>query len=107
MNKTRCRPGDLAVVISANLPTNLGRVVLVIKPDDGNSDLRYPLDQNAWIVQADKPLVWLVDGKKVRRKRGPAPDAQLQPIRGYRPPERLSHSKPERIEDPECIPEKG
>jgi hypothetical protein len=25
---------------------------------------------------------WVIDGKRFRRKKGPVPDAQLQPIRG-------------------------
>jgi hypothetical protein len=85
MNKARCRPGDLAVVINAHNPANVGRIVQVLGPDDGTSDLQFPKDVLVWIVQSEKTMVWDVDKRKVRRKRGPVPDAQLQPIRGYRP----------------------
>jgi hypothetical protein len=84
MNKARCRPGDLAVVIDAHNQTNLGRIVQVIGPDDGKGDLKFPKDMLVWIVESHKNMCWQVGKRKVRRKRGPAPDAQLQPIRGYR-----------------------
>lgn len=85
MNKTRCRPGDLAVVISANNPSNLGRIVKVLALDDRSGDLKFSRELLVWIVQSEQPMVWDVNKRIVRRKRGPVPDAQLQPIRGDRP----------------------
>lgn len=85
MNKTRCRPGDLAVVISANNPANLGRIVKVLALDDRSGDLKFSGEMLVWIVQSEQPMVWSVNKRIVRRKRGPVPDAQLQPIRGGRP----------------------
>jgi hypothetical protein len=35
------------------------------------------------LAKSSKPLKWVVNGKCYRRKTGPVPDAQLQPIRGY------------------------
>ena len=83
MNKVRCKPGDLAVVIDARYKCNLGAVVQVIELHHGFGDLRYPLEQNAWLAKSSKVLQWTVAGKRYRRKSGPVPDAQLQPIRGY------------------------
>jgi hypothetical protein len=40
-------------------------------------------EQNAWLAKTSKVLKWTANGKVYRRKSGPVPDAQLQPIRGY------------------------
>ena len=78
----KCRVGDLAVVIDAYHRSNLGRIVHVIAPHDGTGDLPFRDAGPVWLVQADQPLTWSVAAKQVRRKIGPAPDRQLQPIRG-------------------------
>ena len=41
MNKIRCKPGDLAVVIDARYKCNLGVIVQVIELHHGFGDLRY------------------------------------------------------------------
>lgn len=90
MNKLRCRPGDLAVVISAANRVNVGRIVSVVRRVDDESDAHPDhLGKPRWIVKAPATLTWLHGEKKVRRKSGPALDEQLQPIRGYRPREDL------------------
>jgi hypothetical protein len=81
MKKTRCKPGDLAVVISAKNKRNLGIIVKIIDADDRKGTLRYPLGTPAWLVESQKPLTWVVDGQRHCYHRGPVPDAQLQPIR--------------------------
>jgi hypothetical protein len=77
-----CRPGDLAVVIKAMNKQNLGRIVHVIEEHDGSGDL--VLDATVlghiWLVEAARPLVWRRAGKRLRRRRGPAPDAYLMPV---------------------------
>lgn len=83
MNDLRCRPGDLAVVINAHNLANLGRVVRVIAPHDGEGELHYGPDHHAWLVECSHFLIWSLSERRVRRKRGPVPDAQLQPIRAY------------------------
>ena len=40
---------------------------------------------NCLLVTSAKRLNWTKNGKKVRRFEGPAPDDQLQPIRGLPP----------------------
>ena len=81
MKKVRCKPGDLAVVISAKNKRNLGIIVKIIDADDRKGALRYPLGTPTWLVESQKPLTWVVDGKRHSYHCGPVPDAQLQPIR--------------------------
>ncbi len=83
MKKLRCKTGDLAVVIDARYKCNLGAVVQVIKLHNGIGDIRYSKKHNAWLAKSSKPLKWVFNGKCFRRKTGPVPDAQLQPIRAY------------------------
>jgi hypothetical protein len=81
MKKVRCKLGDLAIVISAKNKRNLGIIVKIIDADDRKGALRYPLGTPTWLVESQKPLTWVVDGKRHSYHRGPVPDAQLQPIR--------------------------
>jgi hypothetical protein len=78
----RCRPGDLAVIVVADYKTNLGRIVRVIKADDGTGDIDFGCREIVWFVESAQSLTWTVGKKRYRRKYGPAPDCQLQPIRG-------------------------
>jgi len=82
MNGLRCKPGDLAVVVSAEYRSNLGRIVRIIKQDNGGGDLRFAADIPTWWVESAHPLSWYVDKRRLKRKSGPVPDAYLQPIRG-------------------------
>ena len=82
MPELRCRPGDLAIVINAKYASNLGRIVRVIRRDNGNGALRYKENIPTWLVESPTLLTWYAYKKRYRRKRGPVPDAQLQPIRG-------------------------
>jgi hypothetical protein len=78
----RCKIGDMAVVIDAYHRCNLGNIVRVIEPHDGTGDLIFgSSDGHVWLVEAARPMTWTVKKKRYRRKVGPAPDNQLQPIR--------------------------
>lgn len=81
MSELRCRPGDLAIVVSAQYPSNLGRIVKVVRQFQGEGDLIYPASTPAWWVESSHPLSWYKKKKRYQRKKGPVPDAQLQPIR--------------------------
>ena len=83
MKQLRCKPGDMAIVVDARYKCNLGAIVQVIELHNGVGDIRYFKKHNAWLAKSSKPLKWVVNGKCYRRKTGPVPDAQLQPIRGY------------------------
>ena len=78
----RCRVGDLAVIIEACHRGNVGVIVRVIAPHDGTGDLLFPNSGPVWLVEAPNVLTWSVGEKIYRRHIGPAPDSQLQPIRG-------------------------
>ena len=82
MSELRCKPGDLAIVIKANYPSNLGRIVRVVALSQGEGDLVYPKEQVTWLVTCQQPMTWYLKSKRYQRKKGPVPDAQLQPIRG-------------------------
>lgn len=85
MNRAlKCRVGDLAVVIGAYNKCNVGKIVKVVdtySPDKA-SWMEGIHDAFDWIVESPSPLVWGGAGRRWRRKRGPAPDFALQPIRG-------------------------
>ena len=81
----RCKPGDLAIVVSAELRCNLGNIVRVIAPHDGAGTLRFPNQGHVWIVDCPRLMTWYLNGKRYRRKTGPVPDNRLQPIRGLPP----------------------
>jgi hypothetical protein len=85
MTELRCKPGDLAVVISAQNSANIGRIVRVLRLDQGTGLLTYPVNTPTWLTVSEHPMTWFVKEKRIYRKRGPIPDAQLQPIRGLPP----------------------
>jgi len=82
MSDLRCKPGDLAIVVKAKYSSNLGRVVRVVRQSQGEGDLVYPSREPAWWVDSSHRLTWYKGKKRYQRKKGPVPDAQLQPIRG-------------------------
>ena len=47
MTQLRCKPGDLAIVIKANIPENLGLIVKVICRDPGKDIIRFHDRENA------------------------------------------------------------
>lgn len=78
----RCRVGDLAVIIEAHHRGNVGGIVRVVAPHDGTGDLVFQNSGPVWLIEAPNVLTWSVGEKIYRRHIGPAPDSQLQPIRG-------------------------
>jgi hypothetical protein len=78
-----CRPGDLAVVVRATIPENIGRIVRVVSSYPGQQNVRMHCSTSCiWLIAAADPLTWSTDGRTYRSKQGPAPDEALQPIRG-------------------------
>jgi hypothetical protein len=78
----RCRAGDLAVVVDAYYRSNLGRIVKVLAPHDGQGDLVFRGVGAVWLVKSPQTMTWTIGSRRIRRKRGPVPDAYLKPIRG-------------------------
>lgn len=77
----RCKPGDLAVVVSAQHQCNLGRIVKIIEQHNRTGPLVYDQSLSVWLVECPAPLKWTYNRQVYKRKRGPVPDASLQPIR--------------------------
>ena len=78
----QCKPGDLAVVIDAYNPSNLGMIVRVLGPQDMSSDLVIHDASGAWMIESHYPMTWVCGEKVFYRTKGPALDCQLKPIRG-------------------------
>lgn len=86
----RCMPGDLAVVIDAFNPENIGLCVTVIRPYEYASDTTLPQmpyprveGRTIWVVAAPREMKWnhSRNGKIIYATIGPVPDDQLQPIK--------------------------
>ena len=82
MTKLNCKPGDLAVVITAHNPENIGTIVRVIKKHPNQNALVDFKGSHIWMAEAPRPMLYDVGGKMVRRRKGAVPDAILRPIRG-------------------------
>lgn len=79
---TRCKPGDLAIVIQAQNPGNVGLIVRVVGLHDAESaNFRQELGP-VWQCECAHPLTWLREGRTLTALSGPIPDRLLQPIRG-------------------------
>ena len=79
---TYCKPGDLAIVVEAYNPCNIGTIVHVIGLYSGKSRICAPEGDVIWLAQASQPMTYSDPSKLSRRRRGPIPDSQLRPIRG-------------------------
>jgi hypothetical protein len=77
----KCKPGDMAVILSAFHESNVGRFVSVVKLYEGTgvySDWAQPV----WLVESKTPLTWTKRDQPWFGIQGPVSDAVLQPIRG-------------------------
>lgn len=89
----KCKVGDLAVVVDSFNKSNIGKIVRVVDTY-ARAKVPWMVDRHDffdWIIECPTVMVWS-GGKGTRtyrRKRGPAPDYSLQPIRGDEAPEQL------------------
>lgn len=99
MKKT-CKPGDLAIVISALNPENIGLVVEVLRPHVPVGKLAMKREEPVWDVRCRTKMYWSFGGKKRRWRafEGPAPDSYLWPIRGSPAVRRARKAKPRILE---------
>ncbi len=74
-----CKPGDMAIVVRADLAYNLGTIVKIVRAHDGSGDL-YFTGKGVWWVTSPKRMKYEQAGKIFWRKQGPVPDNRLQPI---------------------------
>lgn len=83
MNDSRCRIGELAIVLGDNWNTGL-----IVKIERANDDREWPHDWDGptWWVSCSAELVWEIieEGRDHRAPEGPLPDSILFPIRGMR-----------------------
>lgn len=82
MRKLNCKPGDLAIIIDAYNAVNIGTIVKIIATHKNQNALDKDADDHLWTVTAPHPITYAIDGKLVRKRKGPAPDSSLWPIRG-------------------------
>ena len=82
--KSRCKPGDLAVVIDAANAVNIGRIVKVLELHHGRGALAMVRSCPVWMVECPDAMLWTDGAKRYLLYCGPVPDSQLQPIRGQR-----------------------
>ena len=82
MRKLNCKPGDMAIIVEAFNPVNIGAVVKVIGKHRNQRVLCAASEEFIWLIEAPHPLTYKVKGKLVRKRKGGAPDSGLQPIRG-------------------------
>ncbi len=78
----KCKPGDMAVVLSAVHKSNVGKFVNVVRLYDVDDGVNLGCSRPVWLVQSHSPLTWRTGDKLWCAIRGPVPDASLQPIRG-------------------------
>lgn len=84
--ETVCRPGDLAIVISAQNTSNIGLIVRVLHRNSGRGNLAMKKVGPLWTCECARPMMLTMHDKVFLRKRGPVPDSYMRPIRGERPP---------------------
>jgi hypothetical protein len=89
MQKLNCKVGDLAIVVSAKLPQNVGQIVEVIGLQTGKPFALTDPGQ-VWEVRAVSgrdSLYYLLErtGRVVQHVQGPVPDSRLRPVSGIAP----------------------
>ena len=79
----KCYPGDLAVIVKAYNPANIGLIVKVLQFHSDQFALDAPEGDAIWTCQAHHPMVYDIGGKKRKRLKGPVPDSYMSPIKGH------------------------
>ncbi|MES2631847.1 MAG: hypothetical protein V4669_02685 [Pseudomonadota bacterium] len=80
--KINCRPGDLAVVVTAENVANIGRIVRIIGPHSGRGKLAMMGRGQVWLAACPQAMTWTIGSRIFLRTKGPIPDECLRPIRG-------------------------
>jgi len=93
--ETRCRPGDLAIIVFAQYPSNLGLIVRVVRRHSGRGKLAIQGAGPLWTVESAQPMKYTLGEKTFLRKQGPVPDSYMRPVRGDRAPD--SHETTRRM----------
>ncbi len=77
-----CKKGDLAVVVDAYNPGNIGTILTVIRSHRNQKSLKVEPGDHIWLVSAPRPMTYECSGTLTYRKKGPVPDSYMRPIRG-------------------------
>jgi len=91
MRKLNCKTGDLAIIVRAELPQNLGRIVHIIKPLGVRPSSEFG-NVHMWWVESLPGSSYLLhylypNGRIEKKRQGSAPDMLLRPIV---PPDRFT-----------------
>ena len=78
----KCKPGDLAIIVDPYHPENAGLIVHVIKTHWNQNALEKSEGDHIWLVQCQQLMTYSYGEIVRRKKRGPAQDSVMQPIRG-------------------------
>ncbi len=92
----KCKAGNLAIVIDAINPENIGRIVNVVRLQSEKDELKIEGQGTVWYVKAFNPMTWTVGNQTHHACEGPAPDDFLHPIRGDSKIEVNEHQSPKR-----------
>lgn len=95
------KPGDLALIISATNPENLGKVVELIRPSR-DREIQIP-ETGKWTSNPDRILYWVVSGELVgrvsltgvkgSRTHGAMPATRLMPLKGDEQPAQVRQAE--------------
>lgn len=88
--------GNLAVIIDAYNPENIGKVVKVLRAQTMRERLRIRNHGKVWIVHSSVKLTWNMWGKYFHENFGPVPECQMQPLRSCDFYEWLKQCPPEK-----------
>lgn len=76
----KCFLGDLAIVVTAYNKVNIGTILKVISQHPNQFEISAPDEDTLWTCQAHHPMVYDLDGEKIKQHQGPVPDAYMHPI---------------------------
>ena len=80
----KCKPGDMAVVLTAFHKSNVGMFVNIVELYGTGGGMNLACSQPVWLVESYAPLTWTRGNSLWHGSRGPVPDAALQPVRGLK-----------------------
>lgn len=72
--------GNLAIIIDAYNPENIGKVVKLLRTQTMRERLRMRNQGKVWIVYSPEKLKWNMWGKYFHENFGPVPEIQMQPL---------------------------
>ena len=93
----KCFEGDMAIIIDAYNPENIGKIVKVLRKQTMRERLRIRHQGTVWIVHSAEKLKWNMWGRHFMENFGPVPENQLQPLKSSTHYERLNENPTQRM----------